>query len=114
VRRLVPVLLLVVASCGPIWGNEDEKGEALDQATVRSVVGNLLASITRKHEEIGPLFASHLQDMKDAAAVREGFKDWAEFKLGLKATDPRLEVEVANRITAHMNSLLTPADEEHE
>ena len=109
-KKLIPILFLLVASCGPVFGNKEEKGEALDDATVEAVVSHLLSSITRKHEEIGPLFASHLHDMKNAAAVREGFEDWREFKLGLRATDPGLEVEVANRITAHMSSLIEVPD----
>ena len=111
-RRLIPILLLLVASCGPIWGEEEEHVDALDRSKVRAVLSNLKTSIDLKHEEIGPLFASHLHDMKNAAAVREGFKHWAEFKLGLRATDPRLEVEVANKITAHLNSLLKLPEEE--
>ncbi len=111
-KILILVLLLLGASCGPIFGNKEEKREALDDATVETVVTHVMTSITRKHEEIGPLFASHLHDMKNAAAVREGFEDWTDFKLGLKATDPGLEVEVANRITAHMNSLLEVPPEE--
>ena len=105
-KVLIPVLLLAVASCGPILGKEDQKIEALDQATVDAVVEDLLTSITHKHEEIGPLVTSHLHDLKNEAAELEGFDGWLAFKLSLRATDPNLEVEVANRITAHMNSLV--------
>ncbi len=111
-KNLIPILFLLVASCGPVFGNKYAKVDALDDATVATVVSHLLTSITSKHEEIGPLFPTHLREMKNAAAHREGFEDWAEFKLGLKATDPDLEVEVANRITAHMNSLLKAPEEE--
>ncbi len=110
-KRLIPILLLAVASCGPIFGKEEVPVAALDRGTVDTVVEDLLTSITRKHEEIGPLFASHLHDMKNASARREGFDDWQEFKHGLKATDPDLEVEIAGRITEHMNSLLEVPEE---
>jgi hypothetical protein len=111
-KLLIPILLLAVTSCGPLFGKEDEKVDALDRETVDTVVEDLLTSITRKHEEIGPLFASHLHDMKDAAARRGGFDDWQEFKRGLKATDPGLEVEIAGRITEFMNSLLEAPEED--
>ena len=111
-KRIMPMLLLLIASCGPIWGEEEEQVDAVDQAVAQSVVNHLLTSITLKHEEIGPLFTSHLLKLKDEAAQREGFEDWADFKLGLNATSPDLEVAVANRITAHLNSLLTPPEEE--
>ncbi len=111
-KRLIPILLLLVASCGPLFGEEEAEVSRIDRATIRTVVSHLLTSITRKHDEIGPLFTSHLAKMKNDAAKREGFENWAEFKLGLHATSPKLEVQVANRITAHLNSLLTRPDGE--
>lgn len=111
-KRLIPLILLLVTSCGPIWGEEEEKVDAVDRWTVSKVVDELLTSISRKHEEMGPLFISHLPKLKNDAAKREGFADWAEFKLAMNATSPEVELEVARRITAHLNSLLTPPEEE--
>ena len=111
-KRLIPIILLLVTSCGPIFGEEEEKVDAVDRWTVSAVVDELLTSISRKHEEMGPLFISHLPKLKDDAAEREGFANWAQFKLGMNATSPHLEVEVSRRITAHLNSLLTPPEED--
>jgi hypothetical protein len=114
--RLAAVLLLaaiLLTGCEAWTGEEPEaEEEGLEPAVVERVVADLLARMDAKYEEMGALFSTHLHDMKDEAAREEGLKDWSAFKKGLAATDPKLEVEVANRITERMLELLRRGEEE--
>ncbi len=100
------LMVLIAPACGPIFGDKSVPVENVKAETVEAVVSFLLENITTCHEEFGPMFTTKLPELKKAAARREEFEDWDAFKRGLRATDPSLEVVVANRITMHMDTLL--------
>jgi len=107
---LLLVLLLAIPGCDQLFGEADEEVAPVAPEVQERVMAEVLSRMTASHEEVGPEFPNRLEQIKRDACEREGYSGWDDFARHVRVGAPSGDVELTRRITAHMNSLLSPAE----
>lgn len=107
---LLLVLLLAIPGCDQLFGEADEEVAPVASEVQERVMSEILSRMTASHEEVGPEFPNRLEQIKRDACEREGYAGWDDFARHVRVGAPSGDVELTRRITAHMNSLLSPAE----
>ena len=112
VFRKLPACLILLASaaCGPVLSTTPEPGRQVDDATRESVKTVLFERLVLTKAEAGPRFTDALPEIQDAVATEAGFKDWEEYLLCLRATEPGADLALTNEITERIAALLAATD----
>ena len=93
-----------------ITHGEMNQGQCAARLGRSDIVYEVLSRMTASHQEVGPEFPNRLEQIKRDACEREGYSGWDDFARHVRVGAPSGDVELTRRITAHMNSLLSPAE----